>query len=597
MSNLSLRCARCENTQSPRDARFCVACGYALRQECPYDNCAGQNIVVLRASPAHGPQPLCGDCGRFLLFCPNCYRLHRLNERSCRTRRCRDSGHAPREYFASCHSRFGGGAGFVEVPWPWKSEEVKELDGDLWQGLADEEGKVASSGICGLAYRYGQLVALRSQDGLMTHFTRWRRSLRNLNATQPFVLESSSLSAGADLFPHPYALALAHGHAYVLATGGAFRFSLGREAESDTPNAPLHSERLTWDEWNSGAQSHDFWLEDAAQEKETIADGVQGIAMEVEAWGDWNQSTLESVIPGATSGGAEEWSGSPQGTGESTSLPDLSHIEWRLQAATSEQWLALGESNGDPVALACDGFNAQFAAHRINPPPLKVDDWRDLLAWGDNIVLVAEKELWIEKQGIWSQLWVCPTDSAGLTLRGVVPWDEKVIVWGEGNNGVWVRLINRQGLTEPAFWVGGSAGSQRVYPSPVRLNSRLYFFASANESHQILAIDMAQPLVKVDAITLRSNTSCVWALGAACDSGKFLAYALDDGLDVEFYIHSISAQSGENASSLIEKLRPVRGVGSTLAATVADGRLAFGALTQNGLIGRVFELSSNVLPD
>ncbi|HEY0074074.1 MAG TPA: hypothetical protein VGB77_08240, partial [Abditibacteriaceae bacterium] len=164
MSNAVCANPSCGSSASPPGAHFCVECGYALQQKCPWEDCSG--VVTVRADK---PEIACRTCGRFLLFCAHCWRLHVLGKRCCETRRCREAGRRVSEFFAPCHAREGeNGSGAARLPAPWVKEGKKLAQGDWWP--ADLPEIAALNGLlgwAGVAFRYRQLVALR-HDKLLT---------------------------------------------------------------------------------------------------------------------------------------------------------------------------------------------------------------------------------------------------------------------------------------------------------------------------------------------------------------------------------------------------------------------------------------------
>ena len=77
-------CPRGEHLSGPEDARFCVECGWPIRQTCPYD---ADHWIPLTAGRT-APQQSCPICSRVFSHCPGCHRLYTIRPRKCNTPSC-----------------------------------------------------------------------------------------------------------------------------------------------------------------------------------------------------------------------------------------------------------------------------------------------------------------------------------------------------------------------------------------------------------------------------------------------------------------------------------------------------------------------------
>ena len=207
-----IQCSQCHKTNSPSHARFCVDCGYALRQACPY----GCGFMAL-AVEAQAPAPQCPKCARFLAVCPHCLRLLPLGARACPTPRCARDGVTPREPLAWHDGRAGGAP--VALRADWHAGKPALLDPKAHSPAAAQR--------CGaLAARYGKVVW-------------WKESKLHLwdaptpggfwPPGNPQTVEAIAPLFGGGIFPHREALLLAHGCAYLLGKNAAAKIALGQE--------------------------------------------------------------------------------------------------------------------------------------------------------------------------------------------------------------------------------------------------------------------------------------------------------------------------------------------------------------------------------
>ena len=208
-------CSQCKQRNSPPNARFCVDCGYALLQPCPY--ACGHAALPVRAG---NPVAQCPSCARFTVYCPSCFRLGTLGERSCPTRRCAIARVQMREPFAPHSGRAGGAPLGLHSPWQYARPHLLKPDVQV---------KATGQRCGGVASRYGQFVWWKEDKLFLwpapVPGQYWSsEKLRTANAIHP-------LFRGG-IFPHREALLLAHGNAYLLGDKIAMRVPLGATDES-----------------------------------------------------------------------------------------------------------------------------------------------------------------------------------------------------------------------------------------------------------------------------------------------------------------------------------------------------------------------------
>ncbi len=208
-------CSQCKQLNSPPNARFCVDCGYALLQPCPY--ACGHAALPVRAE---NPVAQCPGCARFTVYCPSCFRLATLGERNCPTRRCAIAGVQLREPFAPHSGRAGGAPLELHSPWQYVKPHLLKPDVQV---------KATGQRCGGVASRYGQFVWWKEDKLFLwpapVPGNYWSsEKLRTASAIYP-------LFRGG-IFPHREALLLAHGNAYLLGNKIAMRVPLGATDET-----------------------------------------------------------------------------------------------------------------------------------------------------------------------------------------------------------------------------------------------------------------------------------------------------------------------------------------------------------------------------
>jgi hypothetical protein len=506
------------------------------------------------------------------------------------------------EFFAPCHAREGeNGSGAARLPAPWVKEGKKLAQGDWWP--ADLPEIAALNGLlgwAGVAFRYRPLVALRHDKLLTLPLPRISPNVGNASSTRLGILDKPALAPAA-LFAPAAALQVEHGHAYVLSDGAAFRLPLGQLAQraadgkatstSDAKLSALPVEFLT-------PVEH---IEPGALEDE-IYDDFMAVMPEYDI--AYEESIEEPMGARLLDAGLSTAIEASADLPTELSQTELSQVVWKLQTTTPTRWLALGEMAKQAVGVQCNGFEARFLAHPLAAPPVLVSTWRQLLACGETILLVAENGLWCENQSHWAQLWATPATE---TFRGALPGQEEneVWLWGEDQGdscGLWMRRLDlnqaaSQASIGPLLRVPGAHWradeGHKVEAGPVRLGDTFYFWVRTPRGRFIAALDTTAPNAPRETLTLNQQT--VWALGAQSQAGDFLVYALDDGTDVELVARCVRPL--ETNSWSVKKIRPHRRLtsGSPLAATLCDGRLSLAALEEIGgqivARGYVFDLS------
>ena len=258
-----MKCSRCEKENSPPNARFCVDCGYALRQACPY-GCGFTRLPV----QAGNPPSQCPQCERFAAYCPNCLRAAPLGARACPTPRCARARVSPREPLSAHGVRAGGAP--VELNAPWLLSRPAMLQPGAHAPFADQR--------CGgLATRYGKIVWWKDAK---LHF--WPAPAPDAfwPVGAPQTVEAIEPLFRGGIFPHREALLLAHGHAYLLGQNSAARVAMGqtnatkqdlslREVAPETDefawmNQTNSAPETAWQahqvEWLAQNESADFWF-------------------------------------------------------------------------------------------------------------------------------------------------------------------------------------------------------------------------------------------------------------------------------------------------------------------------------------------------
>ena len=258
-----MKCSQCEKENSPPNARFCVDCGYALRQACPY-GCGFTKLPV----QARNPPSQCPQCERFTAYCPNCLRALPLGARACPTLRCARAPITPREPFAAHGVRAGGAP--VELGAPWLLARPAMLQPGAASPLPDQR--------CGgLAARYGKIAWWKDAK---LHI--WPAPTPDAfwPVGAPQTVEAIEPLFRGGIFPHREALLLAHGHSYLLGQNDVARVALGqsnaaaqtlslREVAKETDelawmNPTDGANETTWQphqvEWLAQNESADFWF-------------------------------------------------------------------------------------------------------------------------------------------------------------------------------------------------------------------------------------------------------------------------------------------------------------------------------------------------
>jgi hypothetical protein len=459
--------------------------------------------------------------------------------------------------------------------------------------LSDGESVDAISGngphLTGLAFRYGKLVVSTARKVTVLPLPNARKSLSNNGATREAALELSTLDA--PLCPHPHSLCLAHGNAYLLAEGGVLRLNLaGNQGGQLSVDRLLLVEPLAMEPAISDELSHGHLVSSSGLTPPPNASII-------EDWDDWDepQQIHESGIPDNGSATVPEEFGNSysgaQGTNNyvgSAERLDCTNVLWEYQAATSESWMALGTKGNAWLAVAYDAAYAVFTATRLPTPPIPPGETHDLIAWQGSFVLIGEQGLWRLLDLKWVQLWQCPDSQR---VRGAVVYEQNLYVWGQSPHGVWVRQVRVDGSASPPSTV--KAGE--IYHHPVRLGSVLYFFSHSVDGNHILTLNLNTNYEPRQPYVLPSKGKVVWALGAeGSRSGRendWLTYAVDDDTGITFY--ALAAGPTANAAWQVgDKVRPLRHSNqSSIAATIADGRLVIAATTNAETTLRAFELS------
>ena len=208
---IPMQCSQCHKTNSPSHARFCVDCGYALRQPCPY-NCGYMALAV----QAEHPAAQCPKCARFLAYCPRCLRSRPLGARACPTPRCARDGVLPREPFAVHDGRAGGAP--VALQADWHNAKPARLE-----PMAHSPAATQRCG--GLASRYG-VVAWWKEDKL--HLWDAPKPDGFWPIGNPRSVEAIEPLFRGGIFPEREALLLSHGCAYLLGQNVVAKIALGQ---------------------------------------------------------------------------------------------------------------------------------------------------------------------------------------------------------------------------------------------------------------------------------------------------------------------------------------------------------------------------------
>ena len=539
-----MKCSHCEKESSPPNARFCVDCGYALRQACPYD-CGHRDLPVRRAAPLSK----CPGCGQFLTGCPLCFRLHRLSARACSTSRCQQAGVVPVEPFAF-HAGTAGGAPLV-LTRNWHNGAPS---------LIEPGAKSLST-----AGRFG---ALASRYGLLAW---WKDARLNLwPAPRPGEHWPQNDLRSLDFFAPPPAdgvwpahqgLLLAHGHAYALHGAGASRVPLN-EGASGAPQ-PLV---LASSDDSMGEATDEFGLIDVAD--------------------------FDSEAPLAGARAVENWA--------------LSQVEWLGQAASAQWWLGVGHlvSGGEErlVGARARGQDALFEGERwALPAAMGATDWREVTVWNDAPVLRARTAIWREKAGAWQLIFALESasESASQSLDGALCDGDKLWVWGRQGEQLWVRQLDESG--RGALISMALARSDAVFPFPVVRDSRITF-AVAGALNAIVTLDVAHPLADAQQQVLPAMMPIIWLSAVAAPNGaQWLVYAGDDGDLISFWLMPLAPRA--LTPLLLDRLRPLRddprdGRGAVLGATVSGDALVLCCATAQENWLRAFrwgELGSGIM--
>ena len=206
-----MTCSQCHQTNSPSHARFCVDCGYALRQPCPY-NCGYMALPVQLENPA----AQCPKCARFVAVCPNCLRLRPLGARACPTPRCARDHVIPREPFAFHDGRAGGAPVVLRSDWH---------DGKPVLLEPRAHSPVATQRCGGLAARYGVVVWWKADK---LHWWDAPEPDGFWPPGSPRTAEAMAPLFRGGIFPEREALLLSHGCAYLLGCNTVAKIALGQ---------------------------------------------------------------------------------------------------------------------------------------------------------------------------------------------------------------------------------------------------------------------------------------------------------------------------------------------------------------------------------
>ena len=475
-------------------------------------------------------------CGRFFQFCPNCHRLHALHEQSCRTARCKQ--HALSEPYALFESANGDAThgGSVGIPAAWVPGKAIAFDGYL----------TMPASLGGLSFRYGKLCF--AGENRFSSIAANRRSRARLDDRAAEVKNldlPTRMISGGSLLPHPHALRLAHGVAYLLCENGPVRVDFAKPGKPEIQPA-----------------SPSAWQD----------------ASESSGWDDWGDD--------AGGFGADSFTSADSSIGATPKPLDISAVRWQMQAATPNRWLGLGDEQGNLCLVESPQSSALFEISRIESPgDARSADVVDIMSLGEEIFLVLCNNVWSRRAGKWEIFWQGKTE---FFINGVLQYGNDLILWGRENDAI---VLHRVDFSARIIGQPMSFKARDVYTQPVRLGSRLFFFDHTPDDHSIVIFDLEQPLLAPQRITFVSNSRAVWAAGGECDGRAWLVYALDDGTCVEFFVMAV-APTIEKAHPIGSKLSVRRGErGGSLAAVIADGHLAIAAVTSQGAALHLFDMN------
>ena len=511
-----MQCSQCRKTNSPTQARFCVDCGYALRQACPY-NCGFMALDVQVGAPA----PQCPQCARFLAYCPDCLRLRPLGARDCPTPRCARANVMPQEPFAFHDGRAGGAPVALQTPWHYAKPTPLE---------PKAQSPSAQQRCGGLASRYGKVAW-------------WKEEKLHLwDAPKPdgfwptgnpqTVAAIAPLSRSGGIFPEREALLLKHGFAYLLGQNATARIAIG----------------------GAGASKATLSLRDAESDTTGDTGGVAASGAEIE----WTIAGDDSPPTGAASWQPHE-------------------VSWIAQNATDDRWFALGSigSGLDETLVGATvlGSDPLFEGGRWQlPPGVDLKDWQELLAWDGAPLLRCERAIWREQKGQWSKIFELAPDE--FSLDGALVCEPYLWIWGQEKGRLWVERLDAGQTRDPSSRSRPSlpfAPGDRLMSVPTASGSRITFWLDGAQ-HGAATLDMERPLDEVGFQQLPGATEVLWAASATHDQSQWLLYALDDGELVRFFL--VQQSPAETQPLQLMQFRPFRDgydatKGATLAATIS----------------------------
>lgn len=555
-------CFNCnQSSRSPDGASYCVDCGYALSQECPH-GCGKHDIPLEEEGIAPAR---CSRCHRFLRFCPNCRRLHRLSEAICHTSRCR--GQATRETFAPCIGTKADDTNRAHVPVPAPYQRGSDL---AFPGVFP-----LPPGLGGIAFRYG-LVSVMT-DGVLHLLPFHVHQSRPLDGNDALVtiFDGTPLSTHGEVLPHEDALNLAHGHAYLLTEVGALRVPLVERTAQPLIEAKSNwAAPLTWEESHGSSSSSSL-----------------GASTTMPDFSDVHWQRQSTTL--------HHWVGVGTERGE-------------LCVVACEADAPHFEASRLPVP------DALRASHPV-----------DVLAWDNDFLFVFPREVWrlhfgddtsgvvIQSQGdspfdspfdaadatpfgaVWEQFWCTP---AGFAPLGVLTGpDGEVLLWGQSGVETEVHSLS----------IGSDGRAQStqerqlfrcrdVYHRPVLLGNQLCLFEHDSEGHAIVAANLRRPLDVPVRATFVGDSRVIWAMGTTYGSTHWIVYALDDGKDISLEARPLDVADGTVAHSwgiswpIGRKWRVQRRkqTGASFSATIADGLLCVASVTDEGAQMEAFDLAN-----
>ncbi len=467
-----MQCSQCQKTNSPSHARFCVDCGYALRQACPSD-CGYMALPV----QAENPAPQCPKCARFLAYCPNCLRLRPLGARACPTPRCAREGVLPREPFSFHDGRAGGAP--VELQTLWNNAKPQLLEPKA-QSLSAEHR-------CGgLASRYGKVVWWKENKlhvwAAPTPDNAWPPG-------SPQTVEAIAPLFRGGIFPEREALLLAHGSAYLLGQNAVAKVALGQD----------NATRQTLSMGQSASES-----------------------------GDVAASASDAELLWATGD-----DGSPLGLKLSWQAHE---VEWMAQNATADRWFALGSIGEMLVGATVLGSNPLFEGERwLLPAGVDLQDWQELLAWDGAPLLRCQRVIWRQQNGKWSKVFELidgeSLDGALVCEPYLWIWgQEKGRLWVERLGAGETRDASSRSRPSMPF-----APGDRLMSVPTAAGTRITFFVTGSRNG-VVTLDVSRPLDELHFQQLPAANEVLWSASAANAGSRWLLYGADDGELVRFFL-------------------------------------------------------------